>query len=162
MVPNSKKKRFKRFNAADVVILFVVLAIIAGVIYKFDSERSNSMLRSQDTIRISFYIESIKDAQVFRTGDTVKDRDTNAVFGEISRVVLGESVDYGVNSDGRCIVSPKPLYNSVTIVVEGKGNYSDTGVFYNNTVYYLNNNLPGFTAGQMPALTARIIGIEKL
>ena len=162
MLLNSKNKLLKRFNIADVIILIIALAIIFGIVYKFDRERSNSLLKSSDNIRISFYIESLKDSNLIRKGDTVRDKNTNAAFGKIYEVVLDKSVDYGVNSEGMCIVSSKPFYNSVTIIVEGKGKYSDTGVFFNNTVYYLNNNLTGLAVGQIPPFTARIIKIEKL
>lgn len=159
---NSKNKLFKRFNIADVIIIIIAVAIVFGLIYRFDRERSNSLLKSSDNIQISFYIESLKDAGLIQKGDTVKDKNTNAVFGKVYDVILDESIDYGVNSEGVCIVSSKPLYNSVTIVVEGKGNYSDTGIFFNNTVYYLNNNVTGLTVGRMPPFTVRIIKIEKL
>jgi hypothetical protein len=162
MLFNSKSKLFKRFNTADIIIIIIAVAIVFGLVYRFDRERSNSLLKSPDNIKISFYIESLKGASLFQKGDTVRDKDTNAVFGEIHDVILDKSIDYGVNSEGVCIVSSKPLYNSVTIVVEGKGNYSDTGAFFNNSAYYLNNNITSLAVGHMPPLTARIIKIEKL
>ncbi len=159
---NSKGEKIKRFNLSDIIITLVCLSIFIVLAYRFSSDNPNSPLKSAENIQTTFYIESLSDAYPIKEGDVVKDRNTNAVFGNVSNVIIDKSVDYGFDSEGICRVSSKPNYNSVTIVVEGKGSLSDTGVFFNNTQYYLNSSLPEFTVGSLPSFNVRIIAIEKL
>ncbi len=162
MIFNGKGKLFGRFNIADIAMVIIVLFILVGLIYKFNSDNPNSPLKSSDNIRTTFYVESLSDSYPIENGDVVKDRNTNAVFGTVCDVKLEDSIDYGFNSEGMSTVSSKPYYNAVTITVEGIGNISDTGVFFNNTEYYLNNNLENLIVGRLPAFTAKIIKIGKM
>lgn len=164
MLIDRKGRLFGKISIADLVVIAVVFALLLGLVFRFNKSNVNNPFTASDNIRITFYAENITEfnASLLKKGDAVKDKDTNTVFGQVADIIVGDSVIYRFNPDGKLVSTSQPDNKSVTIVVEGEGKYSDTaGAHFGNTEYFLNSTIANLQVGRI-TLRTRIDTIDKI
>lgn len=161
MIMDNKGRLFGKISIVDVVIIFVVVAAIAGIGYKFSKSKMLNPFSQGDTVQIQFFWEETPEYAVesIKVGDTARDPSRNAVFGTVKEVKKGPSISWGVDSQGRQVKSSKEGYNSVLVTVEGKGIYSSNGVSFDGSEYAVGKTLE-VRAGN-GTFWCRISGISK-
>ena len=160
MFIDNKGKLFGKVSIIDILIIVVVLAVAAGVVYKFKQSKVAGFVPQQD-IEIQFYQEDTPDFATndIRKGDTVKDPARNAVFGVVKDVTVGNSISWAADSRGIQTASSREGYKSILVTVEGKGIYSDNGVTFSGSDYFVGKTLE-IRAGNS-ALWVRVKSIKK-
>ena len=96
----SEKKKFPKIHVLDVVIILLVIAVLAGVYFRYNVFDSIGNLQSQSEVQITFSIKNIKDSSkhYVEIGDNVYFKSDGKEFGTIM-----ESTE---NSDVALIVTP--------------------------------------------------------
>lgn len=143
MLIDNKGKLFGKINVLDLIVILAVLAVIAGVAYKFTKSNTPSVFRQNDKVEVTFYVEELPDyaAEAVKIGTAVTDRTTGSRFGVVKSVDTQPSVSYAPNSAGEIVKSTKETFRSQKVVVEGEGMYSENGVTYNSIDYFVNKQL---------------------
>lgn len=143
MLVDEKGKLFGKINILDLVVVLALLAVIAGVAWKFTKSNTPTVFTQPDRIETTFYVEEVPDyaADAVKVGATVSDRTTGSKFGTVKSVETLPSVSYGIDSDGNIVRSTKETFRSQKVVVEGTGIYSDNGVSFNSIDYYVNKQI---------------------
>lgn len=142
MLIDEKGRLFGKVNIVDFIVVAVLVLGVLGVGYKFLSS-STSLFKKNEDVQIVFFNEDLPKyvADSIKVGDKVKDSVKNAVFGEVEDIDIKESIVFAANSEGVLMQTTRPEYISMTLTVKGKGIYTDTGVVFNNTDYYVGRSL---------------------
>lgn len=141
MLFDKKGKLFGKISIVDILIVVIIVAVIGGVYYKFGRSGTVTAFTKTDTVQVSFYSESIPKYIVdsIKVGDVAKDRVQTIVIGKVVDVKVEPDRQYEPNSEGKVILSSRPDYCSVTVVVEGQGIYAaSSGVTFGGVEYFVN------------------------
>lgn len=162
MIIDDRGRLFGKISIIDILVVFIVVAAIGGAYYKFGKSKTLTPFTKPDKVEIVFFAEDIPEyaGTGIRPGDLANDRVTNSVFGKVTDVAVGPDVFYSPNKDGQMIKSSKDGYISLTVVVEGTGKFTNSGVSFSNMDYYVNKQLEvrfGNTA-----MYAKIKSIKKI
>lgn len=143
MLIDNKGKLFGKINVLDLVVVLVILAVLAGVAYKFTKSNTPSVFRQNDKVETTFYVEEVPDfaAAAVQVGAPVTDRSTGSRFGVVKSVETTPSVSYAPNSSGVLVRSTKETFRAQKVVVEGEGIYTSNGVSFNSIDYYVNKQI---------------------
>jgi len=164
MIIDKKGKVFGKISIIDILIIAII--VFAGVLFLYYQTANKPIppppVGQVGNIRITFISLSRPDelAYKIKKGDDVKAMNTEKVYGKVIDVILTDSPYYGYDLDGKVVLSAKPGFKTVTIVVEGRGRYSDSKVFFNNVEYFKNKQL-AIVAGRV-ALWVSVSDITKL
>lgn len=142
MIFDKKGKLFGKISIVDILVVLLIIAIGAGLYYKFGRTGTVTPFTKTDTIQMSVYLESVQDYVVksIKKGDVVKDRVQNVELGRVVDIKVGPDISYFINDKGLVIKGSREGYSSVTITFEGKGIYSPTGATFGGVEYYINKN----------------------
>jgi hypothetical protein len=160
MLIDKKGKLFGKISIVDFVIVLVILAVIAGVYYKFgrglfaDNEKAENMI-------ISLYWEEVPDYVVnsIKVGDIVIEDIQKAEFGHVKDVKVDKSVSWAQTDKGEYVKSTKEGYSSINISVEGKGELSGQGYNIGSYTFYIGKNYVVRIANSM--INVRISDIRR-
>ena len=138
-------KKGKLFGKVSIVDLFVVLAVIVGVIGVFmtkakldksdvQADASQMLIQSsaeKDILEIKLKIKEVRDVtrDAIVVGDTVYMVQTEKVLGVISRVESEPAVRNVESDDGTVYSAVVPERYDVTIVVETSGKQKEDGFY---------------------------------
>ncbi|MDR0292748.1 MAG: DUF4330 domain-containing protein [Oscillospiraceae bacterium] len=145
-----QKKRF-RFNAVDAVILILIL-IAAGVfVWRYAIRPGSPADTAKTTYPFTMKLGNTEIADdlfengKIKVGDTLTDKATGAKIGTVAKIDKQESRSYASTSDGRLILTPRPLFSHLTLTVEGRGFRPKDGglmvdglLIYNNKEFEIN------------------------
>ncbi|HOJ11745.1 MAG TPA: DUF4330 domain-containing protein [Clostridiales bacterium] len=142
MLIDEKGRLFGKVNIVDLIVVAVIVLGVLGVAYKY-VKSSSSLFKKTEDLQIVFYNEDLPKyvADSIKVGDKVKDSVKNTVFGEVASVETDNSVVFAPNDKGELTQTTRPGYVSMKLTVKGKGIYTDTGVIFNNTDYYVGRSL---------------------
>ena len=142
MLIDEKGRLFGKINIVDFIVAAVIVLGVLGVGYKFISS-STTLFKKSEEAKIVFYNEDLPKyvADSIKVGDKVKDSVKNTVFGEVESVEVADSVVFSSNDEGVLKQTTRPGYVSLILTVKGEGVYTDTGVIFNNTDYYVGRSL---------------------
>lgn len=142
MILDKKGKLFGKISIVDVLVILIVIAVGAGLYYKFGKSGTVTPFTKTSTIQMSVYLETANDYFVknIKVGDVVKDRVQNVVMGKVVDIEIGPDISYFINDKGLVVKGSRENYSSVTITFQGEGIYSPTGVTFNGVEYYINKN----------------------
>lgn len=142
MIIDSRGKLFGKVSIVDLLIIVIIVAGALGVYYKFVKVDSSGIATTTQKVSVAFFMEDVAEytADSIKEGDFVRDRTSSVNIGRVTKVVKGPDIVFYPNSDGKVIASSKPGYVSVEVTVEGEGEYSATGVRFNNVDYYVNKS----------------------
>lgn len=162
MIIDNKGRLFGKISIIDILIVAVVLAAVAGVVYKFKISKAEGIFVKPDKLQVVFYTEELPDfvATDIKQGDIVKDPVKNAVFGKVTGIEIDKSVSFTQNDNGDIKVSSKPGYVSIKLYVEGNGTFSTNGITINNADYAIGKQFE-IRAGRS-AIWTRIKEIKKI
>ncbi len=166
MLIDNRGKLFGKVNIIDILIILILIAGIAMAGLKFFKSKTVTPFTRLDDIRTEIFCEEVPEyaGKEIKPGDVIKDPIKNAEIGHVKDVKLKDSVSYGTDSSGKWVVSPKPGYVSVYLVVEGKGVYNDgkakSGITFDNSEYWIGRQIE-LRAGN-GALLGRISKFSKL
>lgn len=140
MLFDKKGKLFGKISIVDILIVLIILAVAAGAYYKFGKSGTVTAFTKTDKIQISFYSETLPKYIVnnIKVGDVARDRVQNIVFGKVIDVIPGPDLQCQPNNEGKVVLSSRPDYCSVTVVVEGDGIYAPSGVTFGGVEYFVN------------------------
>ena len=132
-------KIFGKINIMTLLVLVIILVFLGGVGYKFSKSKMISPFTQTDKIEIEFYVSEAPEFVVnaIEKGDLVRDPIKNAVFGKVKEKKVREAETITIDSKGKINLTPKEGYNSVTLVVEGEGRYTDEGTVFDNVEYFI-------------------------
>lgn len=161
MLIDSKGKLFGKISIVDILILAVILIFVAFMGMKYIKAGAATPFTNKDKIEIAFYGNEVFDyaANSVKKGDIVKDSVRNSVFGTVTEVSVEESKSYASDSSGKYATSPKEGYKSIYITVEGEGLYSDAGVEFDSSSYYVGRSID-LNVGNS-SFTAKISSVKK-
>jgi hypothetical protein len=147
MISNKNKKA--KFNAIDVLIILLILACIASVVYKAFFAESVAPESDLEEYRIYFKVDDIKSTSVayFVPGDNVRLTSNDESFGtleSIGQILLAVGA---YNENGGEIYYPdvedQTIYNDTRYSLTGyilvKGVITDKGFLLNGTTYIAPN-----------------------
>ena len=140
MILDKNGKLFGKISIVDILIVVIILGVIGGLYHKFGRSGTVTPFTKTDKIQMSFVNESAQNYIVnsIKVGDIAKDRVQNVVIGKVIEVLIAPGLDYNADSEGKVVASSRPNYSSVTVVVEGQGIYSPSGVTFGGVEYYIN------------------------
>lgn len=132
-VNTAVKKKKRKFNFIDLLIVLVILAVVGIIAYVFSPWGHIEKLWSKDTAELTYLVE-IKDVDInyiekIREGDSAVNAVTKNSMGKIAEVVSVESAyvyDYALDENGemRCVVSEKPNKFNVTVKIVAEATYT--------------------------------------
>ena len=142
MLFDKKGKLFGKISIVDVLVILLIIAIGAGLYYKFGKSGTVTPFTRTETIQMSVFMESVPDYVIksIKNGDVVRDRVQNVEVGKVVDVKVGPDISYFINDKGMAIKGSREGYSSVTITFEGKGIYSKTGATFGGVEYYIFKN----------------------
>ncbi len=163
MLLDKKGKLFGKISIVDVLVILIIIAIGAGLYYKFGKSGTVTPFTPTQTVQMTLSLESVNDyvANNVKVGDVVQDRVQNIVLGKVTDVKIGKDKSYFLNSNGLVIQGSKDGYNSLTVTFEGQGLYSSKGVTFSNIEYYINKNGTEWRIGNTFSY-AKISGIKLI
>lgn len=163
MVIDKNGKLFGKLGISSFIIILVIIFSIIGAGYKYMKSKTITPLTSEEDIEIQFYSEEVPYyvVEAISSGDLVKDPNRNAIFGYVKDIQIDNSHSITTNSQGVFVDSPKPDFKSITVTVEGKGIYSDSGTTFNNVEYAIGKWISLLRLGNSTLENARIYNIEK-
>ena len=131
---NSENK--KRFNVIDIIVIVLVLALIAGLVWFFVfSKTTNNESTETNDISFTVLVKSVDDQIVknFKTNDVILNSSTNNQFGIISNVRL-EKTEYLSNIVDETKETPTAKLSSypdlfdIYITITSKCRIESTGI----------------------------------
>lgn len=139
MIIDSKGKLFGKVSIIDLLIVFVVVAAVAGMGYKLTKSGKGVVVASGNKIVMTFYGEDSPEFAVksIKKGDPARDYERGSNLGNvIEEVKIDNSPRYGERANGDKVIISKEGYPSFYITVEGTGTLSSLGGIIVNGVEY--------------------------
>lgn len=142
MLIDEKGRLFGKINIVDFIVVAVIILGILGVGYKLLSS-STGLFKKTEMIEIVFHNEDLPAyvADSINVGDKVKDSVKNTVFGKVVAKEVENSVVFAANDQGELKQTTRPGYVSMKLFVQGEGIFTDTGVIFSNSDYYVGRTL---------------------
>lgn len=139
MIIDSKGKLFGKISIIDLLVVFVVLGLAAGVLYKYVKSDTPSVFNKPDTLETVIFVEESPEYSLngINIGDPVREIVQGSYLGAITSIKSDKSVSYSVNSDGEFVQSSKPGYVSLEITLKGEGIYGNGGVNFGGSLFYV-------------------------
>ena len=121
------------------LVLVIIFVFLGGIGYKFSKSKMLTPFTQTDKIEIEFYASEAPEFVVnaIEKGDLVRDPIKNAIFGNVKEKKVGEAETITIDSKGKIYITPKEGYNSVTLIIEGEGVYTDEGTMVDNVEYFI-------------------------
>ena len=133
-------KLFGKVNIIDIIIIILLLVVLAFAAYKLGFFAPKQVISTETSkIRVVFYQEEVNTFTVENTNldDPVSDATQNSSFGKVVDIESGESASWGVDRDGKQVMSAKDGYSSVYITAETTGTVRSTGISTGGRNYYV-------------------------
>lgn len=159
---NAKIKR--KFTIIDFIIVLLIATAVLGVKYKFSKANAvTPFVAKMDKIQVSFFIEETPEfaAKAVKIGDPVRESIQNSNFGNVTEIVVDESISWAKGEDGKFIASNREGYSSVSITMEANGLIGNNGVTIDKSVYYIGQTVTLY-AGNSTFQNGRISDIKKI
>ena len=133
----------KRINAADIMIVFLVIVFIAGMVLRFGVLDKIERRANDKSATVSFVIEGISatSAEYITVGDKMYISDGNVELGEVASVGLPEPSVVYYHSDDGSILSYSSVDGKVNISgsLTVKGSMTEQGFLLGGTSYIAPN-----------------------
>ena len=137
-------KLFGKISIIDIVVVVLLLAAASFVLYKFGIfTPSRNVAASTEKVRITFYQEEVNSftAENVKLQEPVRDTLLNVGLGTIVDIVTGDSVSWGIDKNGRQVLSTKEGYSSIYIKAEAPGTTGPNGITIGGYKYYIGDIL---------------------
>ena len=153
-------KLFGKINIIDFLIVVVLLALVAGAVYKFGILRFGIASKT-DTIVMKFMAEEVPDyaASKVEDKDNLVDDTRYTQLGQVTDHKVGPSLTYAANADGQYKMAPKEKMNSILITGIVKGTMTENGCLVNGVRYGIGHSFV-LRSGKTK-LFVRVYDIEK-
>jgi hypothetical protein len=140
MILDKKGKLFGKISIVDVLVILLIIAVGAGLYYKFGKSGTVTPFTHTQTVQVTLSLESVNQyiGNNIKEGDIVQDRVQNVTMGKVTSVKTGPDTSYFLNANGLVIKGSKDGYCSLSVTFEGQGIYTSTGVTFGGVEYYLN------------------------
>ncbi|HHY78095.1 MAG TPA: DUF4330 domain-containing protein [Clostridiales bacterium] len=161
---NNKNKKKVRFTIIDLLILVLIISTILGVKYKFSKANAvTPFVAKPDRIRISFFIEETPDfaAKAIKIGDPVRESIQNSFFGNVTDIVIGDSISWSRDMNGNLVATDREGYSSLSITMEASGFIGENGVTIDKSIYYIGQTVTLYV-GNSVFQNGRISDIQKI
>jgi hypothetical protein len=101
----------------------------------------------QQPVRVTLLIRQVRPPveESFIVGQTVRIKDSGAVLGEITDVLVEPNLMAVPDSSGTLKEARSPVFKDVTITIEGSAEVSDAGFRFGGTNAYVNNDIEYLT-----------------
>ena len=167
-----KERRSPRFHILDAVIVILVIAIIAGVYFRYSVFDMLGNLKNQSEAQVTFSVKNIKDTTelYIKINDEVYFKSDGNKFGTVMEIA--ENSDRPLNitpayedfyEDGNAITVNYP--SETRINAEGKikckGIFGQDGSFMLNGSTYLSAGQKYVVCTEKVTLEVTIVSIEK-
>lgn len=154
MIIDSKGKLFGKISIIDVVVILIILMSVSLVGYKYVESKTSGTPKSKlETIQLKIYAGEVYEPLVkkVKLGMEVFDSTRETSFGKLKSMEVGESISWGLNSEGHWVSAPREGYVKIVVIVEGKGKIikGDNGVTFNNYDYYIGDVIDRFRVGNI-------------
>jgi hypothetical protein len=126
--------------------LLVVLALTAAVLTAGCS--SGAVVKAPvEPVRLQLLIMNAQPSleEAFVIGHEVRIKDSGAVLGSITEVVVEPALMAVPDSTGSLQAARSPVLVDVTLTIEGEASVSDAGYSFGGTYVYMNNDLDYLT-----------------
>lgn len=160
----NNQKRKRRFTLIDLVIILVIVGGIFGVTKKFSSAKVSAPTAAKSQkIQVSFFVEEVPEfaASTIEIGSPVRESIQNSSFGNVSDIVLDNSISWARGEDGNFVASSRDGYSSLLITMDANGLISDSGVTIDKSIYYIGQTVTLY-AGNSILQNGRISDIKKV
>lgn len=118
------KEKKRRFNFIDVILLIIIIAVAASLVYVFVSPYVDQVMNkaSQKTIRYEIMVEAVSDDIEYRieNGDIVYDTETLNEIGKVVTVEYADKLISTKDAEGNAKTSVYPGVKDIRITVEAK------------------------------------------
>ena len=115
-------KKRRRFNFIDVVLLIVIIAILAAIVYSYFSPYAKQLFSTTYEIEYTLQVKGVRREfnNKIKEGDTVVETETIKDIGTVKSAVYSASKFVSTDSNGRTVISDYPGMYDVTVVVRAK------------------------------------------
>lgn len=143
MIIDNKGKLFGKISIIDIMVVFVIIAILLGVGYKF-SKSSSVVLRKTESITLEFFAAEAPEfaADAAKIGDTVSDLEKMSVFGKVTALKVDKAKSFGQTASGELVPASRPGFSSIKLEVAGEVMKNiDGGFSVNNATYVIGKEI---------------------
>lgn len=171
-VKQKKERRFPKFHVFDAIIIILVIAIVAGVIFRYSVFDMLGNLKNQSEAQVTFSVNNIKDTteHYVSIDDKVYFKSDGNKFGTImesvensSRPLVTSPASQSFFEDGYAVTVNYPPETRIN--AEGKikcqGVFGQDGSFMLNGSTYLSAGQKYVICTEKVTLEIMIMGIEK-
>ncbi len=163
MSPNDKISKKPHFNIIDLLIVIMVLAIAAAVIVRYDIADKIGKASSEDNVRITFLIRSIREeaCNAVSEGDSFIWDQSVILVGEVIRKEVTPAAVYSERNDGAIIKNYSELAYDLKCTVDASGLMTEKGFMLGGTNYVA----PGLTItvhNSSVVLSAIVMAVESV
>jgi hypothetical protein len=125
MILDKKGKLFGKISIVDVLVILLIIAVGAGLYYKFGKSGTVTPFTHTQTVQVTLSLESVNQyiGNNIKEGDIVQDRVQNVTMGKVTSVKTGPDTSYFLNANGLVIKGSKDGYCSLSVTFEGQGIY---------------------------------------
>lgn len=133
-----EKKKKRKFNFIDFMVVLVVLALLGSLIYLFSPWTHIEKIWSDSQVELMYFVEikdvNPEDIELIKSGDAVINSVTKNSLGQVVEVTdINNSYiyDYVLNDQGKmtCVITENPKKYDVTIKITALADYEE-GVGY--------------------------------
>lgn len=113
------KKKNKRFNIVDLILLILLLAVAGVLLYSYLSPLTKQIFAETYDVEYTLRIQSVRREfnNKIKEGDRVIEADSLKEIGTVKGVVYTPSKFVGTDSEGKTVTSEYPDMYDVTITV---------------------------------------------
>lgn len=161
MVIDKNGKLFGKVSIIDIIIVFVILGVIGGAIYKFSVSNTATPFAIKDEFYIEFYCDEGPDFAInsIQVGDIATNYENGNTFGEVISITTDEVQRPTETNTGEYVISPKPGYLSAKINIKTNGFIKEQGgVLIDNVDYYIGRTII-LRAGKA-VISARVFNVS--
>lgn len=140
MENNNVKKNAAHFNIIDLVIVIIVLACIAGVVFRHFSTKNVDNGEAPEKAKISFLVNDVRytSADFFIGGDTVYTEEEGIKLGELMKgFTITPAEDYVTDFNGNTVKVNYPENTRIDVrgAILSEGKWRDGSFFIDGNTY---------------------------
>ena len=161
------KKKNRKLNFVDIILLIIILAIASALIYVFVSPYTKQIMSASTTkIEYKILVEGVRDELKYNIsqGDKVTETTDLRVIGKVVSVEYSDTEYVGADSEGNSVIGKYPGKKDITVTISADassaGGTYEVGGFGIAAGKTINFRVPGFTGEGSCIYVGEVAGNE--
>ncbi|NLT64268.1 MAG: DUF4330 domain-containing protein [Clostridiales bacterium] len=134
-------KLFGKINLIDFIIVLILIALVAFVVFKFIGRNDNDTALTQ--VRMSFYSDEVPEFVVdaLEEGTSVLDSGEDVTLGTLESFKSGAPLGFETDTDGEIKAVTRKGYKSLSLNVLANAEMTEHGVKIGGVLYGVGHTL---------------------